>query len=420
MEDGPSSAQRNPNSPSIEELADDYFSSVNSIARKFIIEKQEKKENLNTDWNNLNQNEKDKFINDWFIDEGIRLRYEIRMQGMRSAPTTESVFETYPKLKVPCGAKTVQYPESEQTNQIITWRDEFSAPFSWDTKCQQNLGLYAEEQSSTLDSSDSNLNSSQVSTDLDSSELFSRVKDKTNRLSSGDVNIHINPTFNLESKVTGNATNSQARNKQESQPVMTQPKAAQKPTNHQVKKPATNGGATVPVHKPAQPPPIAPGQVMARTNLNSSRNSQSSISSRSSYSSTSSSRPLQPPPSKPVAMAKPSQPPPTAPAQRPADNPPPPPSAGKTQSLQRGLPKNETPRSAQSSQPSVRKPADKANERKVSSEGPDVKDSKLDLNKPTASDSTEEGDKPTDKNASESDEKVDTHSSAAFDFLLQW
>lgn len=118
MEDGPSSAQRNPNSPSIEELADDYFSSVNSIARKFIIEKQEKKENLNTDWNNLNQNEKDKFINDWFIDEGIRLRYEIRMQGMRSAPTTESVFETYPKLKVPCGAKTVQYPESEQTNQV--------------------------------------------------------------------------------------------------------------------------------------------------------------------------------------------------------------------------------------------------------------------------------------------------------------
>lgn len=105
----------------IEDLADDYFSSVSSIARKLITEKQKRKGSLRKNWGSLSQAEKDNQINDWFIDEGIRLRYEIRMQGGSSMVATESIFQNYPKLKVPSGAKMVQYSESDQANEVSVY-----------------------------------------------------------------------------------------------------------------------------------------------------------------------------------------------------------------------------------------------------------------------------------------------------------
>lgn len=101
---------------SIEELADDYFSSVSSISRNIIRYKQRKLQDFNKDWNNLSQSDKDNALNEWFFDDGIRLRYEIRLQGTESP--RGFIPESYPKLKVQCGTKTVQYTDSDQNNQV--------------------------------------------------------------------------------------------------------------------------------------------------------------------------------------------------------------------------------------------------------------------------------------------------------------
>ncbi|KAJ8045200.1 hypothetical protein HOLleu_08154 [Holothuria leucospilota] len=416
---------------SIDELADDYFSSVSSISRNIIRYKHRKLQDFDKDWNSLSQSDKDKVLNEWFLDDGIRLRYEIRLQGTEPPGF---IPESYPKLKVQCGTKTVQYTDSDQNNQVITWRDEFSGPFSWDTKCQQNLGLFgtAVDVSSVQDDCESSMNSSTVSADLSSSELFSRVKDISNRLSSGEINIHVNPTFNMDQKLTANSFSRpevDTENKGKVTPVVSQPKAAPKLNGHQTNKSISgrHDSQNTSVSKPSQPPPVAPG-VAKKAHPPSGGAFQLSASSNPTSSSTAAARPLQRPPSvPPPAVSKPSQPPHSSPTPvavkplqqpppgipssgRPSETPPPPPPTDRNLRNQSSpkSPKRQTP------QTSLLKSNDRGDEKILLSSGIDQMDISVDLDHQQPSSG---GDVQQEK---EEEEQVDTHSGAAFDFLLQW
>ncbi|XP_072032495.1 uncharacterized protein [Amphiura filiformis] len=136
---------------SIEDIADDYFSSVNPFAKKIILEKKQCQEH-HTDWDHLNQGEKDSVLNDWFLDASLKLKYELKLGITDSKQPGE---KSFPRLVVQGGTKTVQYREEEDHSDTngkgkhLTWKDEFSGPFSWETKCQQELSIFSGESSSS-------------------------------------------------------------------------------------------------------------------------------------------------------------------------------------------------------------------------------------------------------------------------------
>lgn len=94
---------------SIEDIADDYFASINPFAKKIILEKQKCKEHQR-DWDHLDQREKDTLLDDWFMDASIKLKYELKLGITNPKPPG---VDSFPRLVVQGGSKTVQYREED-------------------------------------------------------------------------------------------------------------------------------------------------------------------------------------------------------------------------------------------------------------------------------------------------------------------
>ncbi len=92
---------------SIEDIADDYFSSVNPFAKKIIQEKKVCQERQN-EWDHLNQVEKDAVLDDWFIDASLKLKYELKLGITDSKPLGE---KSFPRLLIQGGTKVVEIRE---------------------------------------------------------------------------------------------------------------------------------------------------------------------------------------------------------------------------------------------------------------------------------------------------------------------
>ncbi|XP_071799943.1 uncharacterized protein [Asterias amurensis] len=128
---------------SMEEISDDYFSKINPIGRKIISEKRKCMESHRRDWDRLTQKERDSFLDEWFIDPTIQLRYELKL-----GKKTNAVSASFPRLKVEGGGKVVHYStdhEDSSNKETVSWKDEFSGPFSWETKCQHELTIMTPE-----------------------------------------------------------------------------------------------------------------------------------------------------------------------------------------------------------------------------------------------------------------------------------
>lgn len=100
----------------MEELCDDYFASMNPIANKIIEEKRKCKEKNRKNWERLTQAEKDSLLDEWFIDPDLKIRYEIRLQGQLPS-NKDAPPESFPRLNLQGGTKTVQYTEHEDGSQ---------------------------------------------------------------------------------------------------------------------------------------------------------------------------------------------------------------------------------------------------------------------------------------------------------------
>uniref|UniRef100_A0A8C1B8A1 DUF4706 domain-containing protein n=1 Tax=Cyprinus carpio carpio TaxID=630221 RepID=A0A8C1B8A1_CYPCA len=100
----------------------EYFSSINSMARKIMEEREKIKERYGSAWDQMSPVEQDTAIDDGMLDPRIRARY-----AMHRVEREE--LTCYPKLLIQTGQKTVHFGEED-----LTWQDEHSAPFSWETK----------------------------------------------------------------------------------------------------------------------------------------------------------------------------------------------------------------------------------------------------------------------------------------------
>ncbi|XP_041108504.1 uncharacterized protein C1orf198 homolog [Polyodon spathula] len=113
----------------MEEKKFEYFSSINHMAKKIMLERQKIREKHGSEWEKLTQSEQETAIDNWMMDPQIRARY-----ALHRAEREEVV--TYPKLLIQTGQKIVHFGEED-----ITWQDEHSTPFSWETKSQLEFSL---------------------------------------------------------------------------------------------------------------------------------------------------------------------------------------------------------------------------------------------------------------------------------------
>ncbi|XP_056150704.1 uncharacterized protein C1orf198 homolog isoform X2 [Lampris incognitus] len=127
-----------PDAHRLEEKKLEYFSSINSMAKKIMLEREKIKAKHGPGWEKMTPGEQDSAIDSWMMDPHIRARY-----AMHRVERDEVV--CYPKLLLQTGQKVVHFGDED-----ITWQDEHSAPFSWETKASggDSLGRRVEESSS--------------------------------------------------------------------------------------------------------------------------------------------------------------------------------------------------------------------------------------------------------------------------------
>lgn len=107
-----------------------YFESINPLTRKIVQETQMVKSLFTEKWETFDEKRRDDILDDYFVHPDVRDRYKEYGKG--------DVYPiSYPVLKVQMGEKIVV----DETNDFWTWQDEFSGPFSWKTKSQQDLTL---------------------------------------------------------------------------------------------------------------------------------------------------------------------------------------------------------------------------------------------------------------------------------------
>ncbi|XP_073413739.1 uncharacterized protein C1orf198 homolog [Dendrobates tinctorius] len=120
-----------------------YFSSLNSMTKKIMQDKERVRERYGAQWEKMQPKEQDEAIDKSMVDPELEKRYALH----RSLGHTESV-PSYPVLKTQTGQKVVHFGEED-----ITWQDEHSAPFSWETRSQIDFSiasLTSQEPASTI------------------------------------------------------------------------------------------------------------------------------------------------------------------------------------------------------------------------------------------------------------------------------
>ncbi|XP_030578070.1 uncharacterized protein C1orf198 homolog [Archocentrus centrarchus] len=127
----------------MEEKKLEYFSSINSMAKKIMQEREKIKAKHGSSWEKMTPQEQDNAIDNWMMDPHIRARYAMHRVEREEVAC-------YPKLLIQTGQKIVHFGEED-----ITWQDEHSAPFSWETKSQMDFSL-------TSGSADQGISSSQA------------------------------------------------------------------------------------------------------------------------------------------------------------------------------------------------------------------------------------------------------------------
>uniref|UniRef100_H2S9K5 DUF4706 domain-containing protein n=1 Tax=Takifugu rubripes TaxID=31033 RepID=H2S9K5_TAKRU len=113
----------------MEKIKFEYFSSINSMARKIMQERERIKARHGPTWEKMTPQEQENAIDSGIVDPHIRARYAMHRIDREDV-------DCYPKLKIETGQKIVHFGEED-----ITWQDEHSAPFSWETKSQLEFSL---------------------------------------------------------------------------------------------------------------------------------------------------------------------------------------------------------------------------------------------------------------------------------------
>lgn len=113
----------------LEQKKFEYFSSISPMARKIMLEKQKIREKYGPRWDSLDPREQEEIIDCCMVEPQVRGRYSRHRVSREEAAS-------YPRLQLQTGQKIVHFGEED-----ITWQDEHSAPFSWETKSQMEFSF---------------------------------------------------------------------------------------------------------------------------------------------------------------------------------------------------------------------------------------------------------------------------------------
>ncbi|XP_068088053.1 uncharacterized protein C1orf198 homolog [Hyperolius riggenbachi] len=109
-----------------------YFSSLNSMAKKIMQDKERIRQRYGAQWEKMPPKEQDEAIDKSLVEPELQKRYVLHREATDAQPTPCC----YPALKVQSGQKVVHFGEED-----ITWQDEHSAPFSWETRSQMEFSI---------------------------------------------------------------------------------------------------------------------------------------------------------------------------------------------------------------------------------------------------------------------------------------
>ncbi|OWK63104.1 uncharacterized protein C1orf198 homolog [Lonchura striata] len=109
-----------------------YFSSLSPMARKIMAEKERIRERYGPEWERLPPRQQDEIIDKCLVEPHVQARYAAH-RGTARPPAPPA---SYPSLRLNTGQKVVRFGDED-----ITWQDEHSAPFSWETKSQMEFSV---------------------------------------------------------------------------------------------------------------------------------------------------------------------------------------------------------------------------------------------------------------------------------------
>ncbi|XP_052022574.1 uncharacterized protein C1orf198 homolog isoform X1 [Apodemus sylvaticus] len=104
-----------------------YFSSLSPMARKIMQDKEKIREKYGPEWARLPPAQQDEIIDRCLV--GPRAPAAADAGDLRDP-------ERFPGLRGPTGQKLVRFGDED-----ITWQDEHSAPFSWETRSQMEFSI---------------------------------------------------------------------------------------------------------------------------------------------------------------------------------------------------------------------------------------------------------------------------------------
>ncbi|XP_045392945.1 uncharacterized protein C1orf198 homolog [Lemur catta] len=104
-----------------------YFSSLSPMARKIMQDKEKIREKYGPEWARLPPAQQDEIIDRCLVGP--------RVPAPR-APGDPEEPARFPGLRGPTGQKVVRFGDED-----ITWQDEHSAPFSWETRSQMEFSV---------------------------------------------------------------------------------------------------------------------------------------------------------------------------------------------------------------------------------------------------------------------------------------
>ena len=81
-----------------EENVHAYFSSINSLAKKIMEEKEKLMKTYGDDWNQLSFEKQEEILDNYIVDSTVREKYE-------DVPELEDIPECFPKLMIESGEK---------------------------------------------------------------------------------------------------------------------------------------------------------------------------------------------------------------------------------------------------------------------------------------------------------------------------
>ncbi|XP_011891500.1 PREDICTED: uncharacterized protein C1orf198 homolog [Cercocebus atys] len=106
-----------------------YFSSLSPMARKIMQDKEKIREKYGPEWARLPPAQQDEIIDRCLVGP--------RAPAPRDPGDSEELTR-FPGLRGPTGQKVVRFGDED-----LTWQDEHSAPFSWETRSQMEFSISA-------------------------------------------------------------------------------------------------------------------------------------------------------------------------------------------------------------------------------------------------------------------------------------